>query len=464
MPDCSAFSRSCSPEPWQRASSCTLRFLLALGFAALLVNCGQASAPPRATSTPDSVVRWIGQQASPFQTAEPGGSAADLQPLKQIVGSATIVGLGEATHGTHEFFAVKSRTLEFLVKQMGFNTFALENGWAASQPMGRYVSTGEGNPSDLLRHDFYAAWQTQEFLDLFDAMRQYNADLAHLTKVRFAGIDSWNVTQSAFDAVTSYLQLVDPQQVAHIQAAYAGFRPTSPDPVFVDYDGFSRLPQATKQQYQGDAQQVYDLLSGQEAVYEGRSSKQAFEVALQSARVILQYTALGVLIPTSGTLFTSDAAYAKRDEFMAENVEWLHDQGIANARIVLWAHNVHIGRLHVPLSMGTYLSRQYQDGYRPIGLSFFDGAFTVFGPPHAVDVHAPAAGTYNATLASVGLTLYALDIQRTPPGPVTDWAHGPHELINYGVGGEDLTLNGALQSWYDALIFVRTMTPSHLLR
>src|SRR5262249_55171645 len=257
--------------------------------------------------------------------------------------------------------------------------------------------------------------------------RQYNADPSHATKVQFAGIDCWDVTQSAFDAVTGFLQTVDPQQVANVHALYAGFRPASSDPVFVDYDGFSALPQATKLQYQSNAQEVYDLLSNHEAVYASQSSPSAFQTALQSARVILQYTTLGVLIPTSGTLFTSAAAYAKRDELMADNVVWLHDHGIADARIVLWAHDVHIGRLSA--RMGTFLDRQYQGGYRPIGLTFYDGSYTVLVPPHAETVLPAPTGTYNYALGSADLPLYALDLRQTPAGPVTDWAHGPHDLI-----------------------------------
>ena len=55
-------------------------------------------------------------------------------PLKKIIGEARIVALGEATHGTHEFFQMKHRMLEFLVEEMGFNTFAMEAAWPASQP------------------------------------------------------------------------------------------------------------------------------------------------------------------------------------------------------------------------------------------------------------------------------------------------------------------------------------------
>jgi len=162
------------------------RLLVLLTFGIMLVSCSQPSPMPHTPSPKLNLVEtWIQQHAIPFKTAEPGGSEQDLQPLKQIVGNATIVGLGEATHGTHEFFTMKHRILEFLVSHMGFNTFAMENGWDASRPMDTYFMTGSGNPRDLLRQDFYAAWQTQEVLDLLAWMRAYNANPAHRTKVHY---------------------------------------------------------------------------------------------------------------------------------------------------------------------------------------------------------------------------------------------------------------------------------------
>jgi erythromycin esterase len=73
------------------------------------------------------VITWIQQNAISLKTVEPGGSDADLQPLQSLVGNASIVGLGEETHGTHEFFTMKARLVEFLVSRMGFTTFIMEN-------------------------------------------------------------------------------------------------------------------------------------------------------------------------------------------------------------------------------------------------------------------------------------------------------------------------------------------------
>src|SRR5262249_42415448 len=101
--------------------------------------------------------------------------------------------------------------------------------------------------------------------------------------------------------------------------------------------------------------------------------------------------------------------------------------------------------------------------YRPVGLSFYQGSYTVLGPPGPRSVPPAAPGTYNYAFASANLPLYALDIRQTPAGPVTDWAHGPPHPITLGVGGQGLTMSGSLPSWYDAIVFVRDMTPSHLL-
>jgi erythromycin esterase len=250
------------------------------------------------------VQTWIGHHVIPFKTVEPSSSDEDLQPLKQIMGNATIVGLGEQTHGTHEFFTMKRRILEFLVTHMGFTTFALENGWDESRLIDKYVLTGQGNLVDLLHADLYPTWQVQEFRDLIEWIRAYNADRAHPMKVHFAGIDCANISQAAFDEVVAYVRGVDPQQAGLIQALYTDIRPTNPTPVFAL--NFSALPQTIKEQQRDNAQKVYLFLQAHQAAYESQSSKEAFALALQSAHVILQYTKLVTLIaPSSATLLTS---------------------------------------------------------------------------------------------------------------------------------------------------------------
>jgi erythromycin esterase len=85
---------------------------------------------------------------------------------------ATIVGLGEATHGTHEFFTMDQRMLEFLVKQMGFTTLAFENGnWDPTRPIDSYVLTGEGDARQLLFQAFNFSLRTQEILNVIAWIR-----------------------------------------------------------------------------------------------------------------------------------------------------------------------------------------------------------------------------------------------------------------------------------------------------
>jgi erythromycin esterase len=438
------------------------RLLLCLGLGVLLAGCGASSALPPPSGP---VETWIRQHAIPLTTVEPGAPDSDLLPFQPIVGQASIVGLGEATHGTHEFFAVKARLIEYLVSHLGFTIVAMENGWDESRAVDAYVQTGQGDAQSLLQQDFYGAWRAQEVLGLLTWLRAYNADPSHATKVHFVGIDSWNITQAAFDDVARYVQTVDPRQTAQVQALYVGIRPPTAAPTFVDDGGFSHLPEATKQQDAANAQEVYDLLQSHQAAYEARSSAAAFALALHSARVIVQYTTLGVLIPASGTLFSTEAAYDRRDAFMAENVEWLHNQSGGTARIALWAHNTHIASLHQPQNMGAYLRARYQDAYLRVGTSFYQGSYTVLrgGPPQVATVPPPNSDSYNYTLGHAEVPRYILDIRQTPSGAVTDWAQGPHGLLGYGVGGQDLEAVGALQYWFNVIVHAQVMTPSHLL-
>ncbi|MFI2609168.1 hypothetical protein [Kitasatospora sp. NPDC018616] len=76
------------------------------------------------------MVRELNALAHPLLSTEPGGRTGDLRPLSALVGDAAVVGLGEATHGTHEFFTMKQRAFRHLVAEKGFTTVALETSWS----------------------------------------------------------------------------------------------------------------------------------------------------------------------------------------------------------------------------------------------------------------------------------------------------------------------------------------------
>jgi erythromycin esterase len=97
-----------------------------------------------------AVITWLRENAIPLRHLQAGHGFDDLQPLKVILKDARIVGLGEATHGTREFFQLKHRMLEFLVTEMKFNAFALESSYSGCQAINDYVLTGTGELEKVL--------------------------------------------------------------------------------------------------------------------------------------------------------------------------------------------------------------------------------------------------------------------------------------------------------------------------
>src|SRR5579864_1444658 len=128
-----------------------------------------ASAQP---ATP--VQDWIKANAIRLATPEAGHGFADMQALKKVVGNARIVSLGEATHGTREFFQLKHRMMEFLANEMGFTLFSIEANMPEAYRLNDYVLTGKGDPAALIKGMYFWTWNTEEVLDMVRWMRAFN--------------------------------------------------------------------------------------------------------------------------------------------------------------------------------------------------------------------------------------------------------------------------------------------------
>ncbi|GAA2942484.1 hypothetical protein GCM10011428_71460 [Streptomyces violaceus] len=134
-----------------------------VGIPATAAQTGPAvrtSAPTTAPVTahvtePDStVVDALDRASHRLRTVDTGGDTRDLRPLDRMIGDARVVGLGEATHGSHEFFALKHRVFRHLVEEQGFRTFALEAPWSTGLRLNAYVLRGEGDPRRIMREEF----------------------------------------------------------------------------------------------------------------------------------------------------------------------------------------------------------------------------------------------------------------------------------------------------------------------
>jgi erythromycin esterase-like protein len=162
---------------------------------------------PAQTSAPDPVNEWIRGSAIRLTTPVAGHGFDDMQPLKKIVGDARIVSLGEATHGTREFFQLKHRMLEFLATQMGFTIFSIEANMPEAYRLNDFVLNGNGDPLKLISGMYFWTWNTQEVLDMVLWMREFNK--SGKGRVEFTGFDM-QTPNVANEIVRDFVAKADP--------------------------------------------------------------------------------------------------------------------------------------------------------------------------------------------------------------------------------------------------------------
>ena len=406
---------------------------------------GRSGVPLNSTATPTSTftasdISWLKTQAIPFDTSDPQKPLDDLNFLKTIVGTARIVALGEATHGTHEFFQMKHRMLEFLVNEMGFNTFAVEAAWPGTTiKINDYVHTGKGELTEILKG--YPA----EVLDLVQWIRVYNEDPSHPRKVSYYGFDIVDAGPMAQNNVTQYVQKVDPQAAKQVE------------------DSYSCYP-ANSEACRTKLQVVYDWFAQHQSDYSAKSSPEEFSLALHSARVAIQYRD-----------FTANNNNGLiRDPYMAENVTWILDQAGSDAKIVLWAHNAHVGMSADDSyqTMGNHLRQQYGSQMVVFGFLFYQGSFTALGGNGWVTFHvdAPPINSYESFFHEAGLPRFFLDLRTVKAGAAaSDWLLIPHLFRQIGSGYHPNViqsgfLTAALAKVFDVVVYFQDTSPSPRLR
>src|SRR6266478_853178 len=195
------------------ASDVAIRRYLALGgfVLELLVGptvLGQATKSPSSISVPSEVTSWLKSSAIPLDSTSPESGLDDLRQMESTIGNARIVAMGEATHGTREFFQLKHRMLEFLVEKKGFTVFGIEANWPESLAINDYVLNGTGDATEALDSLYFWTWNTDEVLDMIRWMRKYNQDPKHTNKVKFFGLDM-QVAHVAVRNAERYLEKVD---------------------------------------------------------------------------------------------------------------------------------------------------------------------------------------------------------------------------------------------------------------
>jgi erythromycin esterase len=338
----------------------------------LKINGKKVEAVEVAASFNSKEKQWIESNAIPFLSVDAGAaktnvSANDLYFFKDLCRGASIIALGESTHGTSEFFRLKHRLLEYSIRELGVRVFAIEDNQVIVEKVNNYILGAKGNARNAM-YGMFSVWQNEEVHNMIQWLRDYN-DAHADDKIQFAGFDLQDIRSPA-DSLSVFLKRKDP-----------GFA----DSVFATLSGLLQNTQThytasenDKYAWNNAAAKAYKLVQ-QKAdawllLYKTMDEQLTIKKTIQYANLIRQY---------AHNLYIGHLPLY-RDTAMAENIGWLLSMQKPGTKILVWAHDNHISRGDHPvkenniyggISMGAHLSKQFGKAYKAFGLSSFTGNY-----------------------------------------------------------------------------------------
>lgn len=319
------------------------------------------------------VITKIGKQETtiyPF-SLQKQELAEKLHPLKVFFSSKSIVGMGEATHGTREFFEIKSEVFKWLVTECHYRVFGIEATYGGCSYINEFVQSGDGSiDSAMIYLDFWT-WQTVEVRDLILWIKDYNAQEEHLEKLSFYGFDMQNF-YFPLQYLNDYIKKHHPTQYDTIKA------------ISFPILGKTEL-------------QIYHFLGNKESRFEDtlQHTHQMLTSWMLRNKIYFetkQYQILQLCLDNLGQAINSlsvDNISKFRDSCMASNI--LRIQELEDKKMFVWAHNGHINLAypddkHILMGdlMGGHLKKKLGDDYYAIGFVFNQGSFQAIQGPKSI--------------------------------------------------------------------------------
>jgi erythromycin esterase-like protein len=273
------------------------------------------------------------------------GAPEDFAPLLDRIGDARYVLLGEASHGTHEFYRIRAEITKRLILEKGFHAVAVEADWPDAYRVNRYVRgrPGAGEASEalagFLRFPQWM-WRNADVLDFIGWLRAHNdTQRRDGAKVGFYGLDLYSL-RASMAAVLSYLRLVDPAAARRAEQRYACFDQFGEDPQTYGYAAAAGLAPSCETEV---IRQLVELVAAASiyAKRDGRLAPDALFFAAQNAKVVASAERY------YREMFRGRvSSWNLRDTHMAETLHalmtFLEGQH-APPKVVVWAHNSHLG-------------------------------------------------------------------------------------------------------------------------
>lgn len=309
-------------------------------------------------------------------------SAPDFSGLVDSIGHARFVLLGEASHGTHEFYEARARMTQRLITEHGFSAVAVEGDWPDAYRVNRYVR-GDGDDEDAeealgsFKRFPTWMWRNAVVLDFIGWLHDYNATRPASDRAGFYGLDLYSLFGS-IEAVVSYLDRVDPAAARRARARYSCFEHFSEDSQAYGYSAARGLTEPCESQV---VAQLLELRAAAYAQREGQAAEDEYFFAEQNARLAKNAESY------YRSMFRGRvSSWNLRDQHMVETLDALAthlERRRAGAKIVVWAHNSHLGDARATemgergeWNVGQLVRERYGAASLLVGFTTHDGTVT----------------------------------------------------------------------------------------
>ena len=431
---------------------CTLQILLLLTLASSL------SAQPSDTQA-EAVTDWLNSSLHPLESS----ATASLDPLREMVGKARIVGLGESLHSASEPMAFRNQLLRFLVTELGFSALVLESGLVESKVLNDYVLNGTGNLDSAVAQGISHGFDKfQQNVELIRWLRQYNsAQNDAADKVQVFGMDTsgspgnlgaTRKPDTALAYTLQYLSEADPAAGAKFQQRIAAYLPA-----LAGTNGYGTLPIAERNSLTAAIEDMISLISRREFAYTRQTSPYEYAWGKRAAISARQVDSWFRRMPENWVLADGLDWHAEsqiiRDQIMADNVDWVLQQLPADARIMVFASNGHMAATewtnpswfeasansdNVSTPYGAYARARHGVDFVNIFNMLSEGEIYFCGAanPTPLDIGSAEASWGESAFAQASADEYLIDLRTVPP-TVANWLQQTKDHRNFRLSTSD---------------------------
>ena len=308
-----------------------VQFVPLIGAEGWDAGAAKGARPSTQRSRPATIAKLIRETATPIEDIE----HADVSSLIERIGDARVVLLGEATHGTSEFYRMRARITKELILRHGFNFVAVEADWPDAARINQYIRHAPARQEQWKAFARFPTWmwRNHEALDLVEWLRGWNAEVSEpVRRASFYGLDLYSLFTS-INAVITYLSSVDPEMAAVARSRYGSLTPWEQDPAVY---GRAVLSGRYRDCEAAVVAMLRDMLN-RRIEYSQRDGDRFFDAA-QNARLVAAAERYYRVM-----YYGNVESWNLRDQHMFDTLQQLLEFHGPASKGIVWEHNSHVG-------------------------------------------------------------------------------------------------------------------------